>query len=266
MSSVAVFVEGLGVLGPGLTGWSAARPVLLGEAPYVESEIVLPPVARLPPAERRRTGAVIRLAIAAGLEALDHAGRDPAEMATVFTASGGDGETIDAILSVLASGQREISPTRFHNSVHNAPSGYWSLACAAMAPSTSLCGFDASFATGLLDAAAQALACDRPVTVIAYDVPYPEPLRSARPMTAPFAAALVLTPGRTDRSLARISLRLEPSNLPGTGCADPLLEVLRRGNPAARALPLLACLAGAGGDIRLDGIAGASLHVGVGPA
>ncbi len=153
-----VFVEGIGLLGPGLAGWPASRPVLRGEAAFQPAEFALPPVALLPPAERRRAGAAVKLAIAVGLEALAQAGRDAADMAdmaTVFTSSGGDGDTIDAILTVLATEQREVSPTRFHNSVHNAPSGYWALACAATAPSTSLCGFDGSFAIGLLDAAAQ---------------------------------------------------------------------------------------------------------------
>ena len=49
----------------------------------------------------------------------------------------------------------EMSPTRFHNSVHNAPAGYWSIFARSRAPSTTLCGYDASFAAGLLEAAAQ---------------------------------------------------------------------------------------------------------------
>jgi hypothetical protein len=87
-----VFVEGIGLLGPGLAGWPAARPVLRGETPYQPAGIALPPVAQLPAAERRRTGATVKLGIAVGLEALEQAGRDAADMATVFTSSGGDGD------------------------------------------------------------------------------------------------------------------------------------------------------------------------------
>jgi len=247
-----VYVDGIGVLGPGLANWPATAAVLRG-APYRPAPIVLPPVTQLPAAERRRTGAIVKLAIAVGLEAL--AERDAADMATVFTASGSDGETIHAILSVLATEQPEISPTRFHNSVHNAPSGYWALACGATAPSTSLCGFDGSFAIGLLDAAAQCVTDRRPVTLIAYDMPYPQPLAAARPISDSFATALVL---------ATLDLALCPDDGAGTACADPALEALRRGNPAARALPLLAALAapaGAGGFVHLEGIDGALLAV-----
>ncbi len=262
-----VYVDGVGLLGPGLPGWPEARTVLSGNAPYQPRDVALPQVAQLPPAERRRTGAVVKLAIAAGLEALADAGRDAHDMATVFTSSGCDGDTIHAILTVLATEQREISPTRFHNSVHNAPSGYWALACAATAPSTSLCGFDGSFAVGLLDAATQAVVDQRPVTLISYDMPYPEPINRVRAITGVFAVALVLTPDRTPHSMAVLSLRLRQGDGGGTAMVEPGLERLRRGNPAARGLPLLVAIArcgdGGGGDVGIEGIDGAVLEISV---
>jgi hypothetical protein len=195
------------------------------------------------------------LAIAAGTEALAQAGRDPAEMAMVFAASGGDGETVHEILSVLASPQRKVSPTRFHNSVHNAPSGYWSVATGSRAPSTSLCAFDDSFAAGMLEAAVQVTVQDCPVTLVAYDVPYPEPLHAARPIVSAFGMALVLLPRRTERVLASLTVTTAAAASPATTMTDPELERLRLGNPAARALPLLATMARAdAGTIRLGEI------------
>ena len=259
-----VFVAGIGLLGPGLAGWPASRPVLCGEVPFQPVEFPLPQVVRLPAAERRRTGAAVKLAIATGLEALTHAGCDAANMATVFTSSGSDGDTIDAILTVLATDQREVSPTRFHNSVHNAPSGYWALACAATAPSTSLCGFDGSFAIGLLDAAAQTIVENRAVTLIAYDLSYPEPLHAVRGIGASFGVALVLTPQRTAGSLAELSIRLSHGAY-GTVLADSGLEALRLNNPAARSLPLLLAIAsGGGGNVAIEGIDGAVVTIDVG--
>ena len=250
-----VFVEGIGVVGPGLEGWSAARTVLAGDAPYAPTPVRPAPPALLPPAERRRAGMTIRLAIAAGTEALEQAGRDATDMAMVFTASGGDGETIHDILTVLSTRQREVSPTRFHNSVHNAPSGYWAVATGSRAPSTSLCAFDASFAAGLLEAAAQATVQDRPVTLIAYDVPYPEPLHAVRPIASIFGVALVLAPHRTEQALATLTVAMADAASPATCMTNPELERLRLGNPAARGLPLLAAIACGDGDtIRLDEI------------
>jgi hypothetical protein len=250
-----LFVEGVGVLGPGLEGWPAARAALAGEAPYEPSPVRVPPIALLPPAERRRAGTTVKLAIAAGTEALAQAGRDPAEMAMVFAASGGDGETVHETLTVLSGTQREVSPTRFHNSVHNAPSGYWAVATGSRAPSTSLCAFDDSFAAGMLEAAVQATVQGSPVTLIAYDVPYPEPLHTARPIVAMFGMALVLAPSRTERALAALTVAIAEAVSPATAMTHSELEQLRLGNPAARALPLLAAIArGDAATIRMGGI------------
>ena len=44
--------------------------------------------------ERRRTVPTVKLALAVGCEALEMAGCHPSGIATVFTSSGGDGETV----------------------------------------------------------------------------------------------------------------------------------------------------------------------------
>lgn len=254
-----VFVEGIGVFAPGLEGWQAARAVLTGARPYDPQPVHPPPIAMLPPAERRRAGLTVRLAFAAGNEALAACGRDAADMAMVFAASGGDGETVHETLSVLATARREVSPTRFHNSVHNAPSGYWAVATGSRAPSTSLSAHDRSFAAGLLEAAVQAVVEDRPVTLVAYDVPYPEPLHAVRPIRSIFGLALVLHPRRTERAVAELTVSMDMVSTV-TGMAEPELESLRLGNPAARGLPLLAAVArGTPAAIALDGLAVAVL-------
>ncbi len=268
---ITVFVEGIGIAGPGLDGWPASRAVLAGTAPYEPAPFVPPPVSLLPPAERRRAGTAIRLAIGAGHEALTQAARDPAGMAMVFASSNGDSDTVHEILCVLASERREVSPTRFHNSVHNAPAGYWAVATASREPSTSLCAFDDSFSAGLLDAAVQATVDRRPVTLTAYDVPYPEPLHGARRIEALFATALVLTPEPTAGTVC--SLGITPvgtrrrSDSAASGMADARLERLRLGNPAARGLVLLAAIARGGHEtIHLAAAAGTAADIQVEPA
>jgi hypothetical protein len=238
-----VFVDGIGLIGPGLDGWESGRRVLEGEAAYEDAPVRPKPVTLLPAAERRRAGAAIRLAIATGIEALEQAGKDPVDMPMVFAASGGDGETIHEILAVLATDQREVSPTRFHNSVHNAPSGYWSVATGSRAASVSLSSFDDSFAAGLLEAAVQATVRGGPVTLIAYDVPYPEPLHAARPIGSMFSVALVLTTVRSERSMAELTVETAPKDRGVTGMKCAALENVRAGNPAARSLPLLEAIA-----------------------
>jgi hypothetical protein len=217
--------------------------VLAGTEPYVSSPTALTASPLLPAAERRRIGIPVKLALAVAQEACAHARRDPASVATVFTSSSGDGETVHHIFESLASPGREVSPTRFHNSVHNAAAGYWSIATQSRQPSTSLCCYDASFGAGLLDAATQAAVDDTPVALIAYDHPYPEPLHSKRPVCGAFGVAFVLAPQPTERTLATIELTYSVGPSQPTRMSDPALEALRAGIPAARSLPLLAALA-----------------------
>jgi hypothetical protein len=178
-----VFVEGVGLRGPGLGGWAASRRILAGSEPYVPGELALPQLDLLPAAERRRTGLPVKLALNAGLEALASSGRPPETLASVFTSSGADGQVIHQICESLAGEAREVSPTRFHNSVHNAPAGYWSIALRCRAASTSLCCFDCSFVAGLLEACAYCTAEAEPALLVSYDAPYSEPLNAARPIT-----------------------------------------------------------------------------------
>lgn len=263
---IRVFVEGVGLRGPGLNGWQGSCKVLAGGEPYVPGPVAVPVSELLPAAERRRTVATVKLALAVGSEALTNAGRDAATTATVFTSSGGDGETVHQIFEALVAPEREVSPTRFHNSVHNAPAGYWSIATQSREPSTSLGCYDASFPAGVLEAAVQASVDARAVALIAYDLPYPEPLHATRPIGAVFGAALVLTPTATGRSLARLDLALTRDAHSATVMGDAALDKLRGGNPAARSLPLLAALArGATDSVVMEYVAGNRLVVAIAP-
>jgi hypothetical protein len=260
-----VFVEGIGLVGPGLNGWPASRALLTGEAVYVEAPTVVTASDLLPPAERRRTGLPVKLALAAGREAFVHAGRDASLTATVFTSSSGDGENLDHICTTLASDDRDISPTRFHNSVHNAPAGYWSIAMRSQAQSTSLCCHDASFAAGLLDAATQVVVDGKPVALITYDQPYPKPLHAVRPLEVSFGMALVLTARATDRTLATLDLNYEAAAASPTRMQDRELERIRENVPAARSLPLLAALARAAPEVIVLAYGDRHLRVEVAP-
>jgi hypothetical protein len=264
MNGLAVAIDAVALLGPGLNGWPEAREVLRGARPYVPAPAAIPAPSLLPPNERRRSGLAVRVALATGAAALEAGGHDPVALATVFASSSADGDTCHAICEQLAGEDRLISPTRFHNSVHNAPAGYWSIATRSMAPSTSLCAYDGSFAAGLLEACGLVRARGAPALLIAYDAPYPEPLRTARPVPDAFGVALLLAPGTSAASLARLELALtgqQPDTL-----ADAALEALRRDIPTARALPLLGRLArGEPGEAALGYLQDLSLLARVAP-
>jgi hypothetical protein len=238
---LSAYVGGIGVLGPGLADWHEAAAILSGAKPYSPAATVLTAPALLPPTERRRTGRVVKLALAVALEAASRAKVDPAGLASVFSSSGGDGHNCHELCRSLALAGREVSPTRFSNSVHNAAAGYWSIATGAQLESNVLCAFDASFCAGLLEAMTQVVVDGESLLLVAYDTEYPEPIHSKRPLPDAFGAALVLTPDRGPKSVARIDVALgdeRPDTMP-----DSLLETLRLSIPAARSLPLLSRLA-----------------------
>jgi len=234
MSRLEASVESIALLGPGLPDWETARAVLAGERPYAPAPTQVPPPALLPANERRRSGQAVRVALAVGAP--------PAGgIATVFASSTADGDNCHAICEQLAGEDRLISPTRFHNSVHNAPAGYWSIATRDMHPSTSLCAYDGSFAAGLLEACALVRERGEPVLLVAYDATYPEPLRAKRPVPDAFGAGIVLAPSRGAHGLASLAVALSadaPQRL-----ADSPLEAMRAAIPTARCLPLLALIA-----------------------
>lgn len=236
-----VYVAGIGLIAPGLPDWRSAAEVLAGRAPYAAAPTILPLPAMLPAAERRRASRVVKVALAAGSEAVAMAGRDAASLATVFAASGGDGHNCHALCEALASDDRRISPTRFHNSVHNAAAGYWGIATGAMAPCQVLCAYDASFAAGLLEAAVQVRTTGEAVLLVAYDAEYPEPLHATRTIPDAGATAMVLLPSAETSSVASLDVRLADDG--PESMADGELDDLRLSVPPLRALPLLALLA-----------------------
>lgn len=240
-TTLSAYIEGIGLLGPGFVNWPDSRAILAGSQPYQPLKTVLPAPILLPAAERRRAGALIKLTLATGLEAIKHADLEASDLPSVFASSGGDGENCHAICEVLASDDRQISPTRFHNSVHNTASGYWSIATGAMTPSSVVAALDASFGAGLLEALAQAIVDDTRVVLLACDTAYPEPLRAARPIPDSFGIALAIAPQRSAQALAQISVTL--TGAPADHLDYPALEALRLAIPSARGLPLLRTIA-----------------------
>jgi hypothetical protein len=205
--------------------------VLCGEAAFTPTPVQRPVPSLLPPAERRRCAPSVAWALAVAQEAVAQSGLDAGAFAVVFASSDGDGDIVHRLCTALATPAAAVSPTDFHNSVHNAATGYWSIGAHSQAPSTAICAYDGSFSAGLLEAACQIAIEKRPVLLVTVDLPYPPPLARHRPVRHGFAAALALEPG------AGLEVTLDgaaPDSLP--------LEDFE-GNAAAAALLLLAALA-----------------------
>jgi hypothetical protein len=236
-----LYVAGVGLFASGLPSWSAAVPVLTGARAWEAGDIELPSPLMLPKNERRRASPTIRIALEAARQAVEASGFAPRDLPAFFGSSVGDGDVLDVLVSTVTGGEERVSPTLFHNSVHNAPSGYWSIASGSQAPSLSIGAFDATAAATLLAAGVQA--SRQAVLVCVYDAVVPEPLRAVRPITMPFGAALVLSPEPTRSTVAQIAMRLGDRAMTPTGLRAPGLAKLLDGNPMAGLLPLLEALA-----------------------
>jgi hypothetical protein len=254
-NTLSADIVGIGLLGPGLADWVGSAALLRDPALWQPTATLVPPPRRLPATERRRAGAVVKASIVVADQALAAAGLDAATLATVFSSSTGEPANCHALCEALAGPERMVSPTRFTNSVHNAPGGYWHIAVQGMAPSTSLAAFDGSFGAGLLEAMAQVATSQAPVLLVVADVPYPVPLAAKRPTADVFAVALLLAPGQ------QLTLALSEETAP-TPCGHAGLDALRMGIPAARALPLLQAVARGGpAALTVEGLPGMSLSV-----
>lgn len=239
-----IWINAVGLVARGLEGWQQSQPVLRAEQEHTPQELGKYSPTLLPANERRRATQMVRMAFRAceDMVANCHDESAPGDWAAVFASSGGDFPIVDQICTTLSQPVRQVSPTQFHNSVHNSAAGYWSLATGSRAPSTSLSAFDDTFYEGFVEAANLCVVEQMPTILAVYDIAPPEPLQSKRPVSEDFGVALLLTSLPLGNSLC--SIHLQPT---ATRASSPVnnaqLELLRTKNPAARALPLLEMLA-----------------------
>jgi len=260
------WIDGIGVFGPGMVGWESTAAILRGEQPYLPSEPPKLAPALLPADVRRRTTDHIKLAVEVGSEAVAMAGIDGSTLSSVFASSESDGAITHNICEEVARATPEVSPTRFHNSVNNAPAGYWCMSARSQAPSTSVAGFDATFAVGLLEAMAQVVTESQAVLYVAHDTPLPEPLHAARPISAIFGMGLVLQNRRTPRSVMQLEIEIAPELIAPSRMEIAQLDGLRTGNPSARGLAILSAVARRGEQqLILPYVHGQSLRVRAAP-
>lgn len=239
MTELRVHVEGVGVWSPQLASFDALRRLLDGQA--LEEPAARPAAAALSVNERRRAPESVLVAIEAASQAIAMSGRNANGLACVFASAYGDQATTDYMCRVLADAPTELSPTRFHNSVHNASAGYWTIATDCRAPSSAACAGHASFGAALLEAAACACADRRPVLLVCSDTAGMGPLGELIDCRIAFGCALVLSPFPGAAALP-LNLSLVAQTSGETPLPQPCKDWMRD-NPSAASLPLLAMLA-----------------------
>jgi hypothetical protein len=191
------------------------------------------------------------------------AGIDPATVPCVFASTHGELAITDYVCETLAQSPLELSPTKFHNSVLNAPAGYWTIATGCTGASSAVTAHHRTFAAGLLEAAAFACAEDTPVLFASCDVASTGPLAEMTCTTLAFGMALLLRPAAGHG--VRLNLALHH------GAAEPVppvtMPAVAGDNPAnAEALALLSLLAGTkSSNLRLPLSSGLSLDMEIEP-
>jgi hypothetical protein len=238
-------IHGIGVCATGLPDWELTRSVLLGNAACGIEPLGKLDIPDLPVTERRRVNATSRLAIHAALQATAHLPTGArARLPSIFASADGDGAILASTLDALAQQPATMSPTLFHNSVFNAPAGYWTIASGANGPSITVSAGTATFAAGMTEAGVEIVSGGAPVLFIAFDMTFPESLRSFGVEGEAFACALLLGPLSPDApAWGRIEHWERPGRRASPSALPAALAPRFRGNAAAAALPLLAAIA-----------------------
>ncbi|KRD76925.1 beta-ketoacyl synthase chain length factor [Lysobacter sp. Root983] len=244
MTAIA-YIEGIAYWSRGLPSWTAARDYA-GGAEAIADAPVRPSPQLLPANERRRAPETVAVALEVALAACQAAGRDPATLASVFASAHGDLAITDYMCATLAEDPRAISPTRFHNSVHNAAAGYWTIGAGCMRAATAIGAGQASFAQGLIEALAQLGDNAEAVLLVGYDGEAGGALATVAPSTGLIGGALVLS--RTPRA-GTVGVRARLRD--GAADAGGALTQRSQGNAMAAMLPLFDALADASAQVRL---------------
>ncbi len=241
-------ISGVGLWARGLTSFdkflAAYEDAFAG---VVDAEFVAPKPATIPARERRRAGLLVNLAVEVAHQACEHARVDKHLVPSVFTSAMGDTMITDYMCRKLSSPEKLLSPTKFHNSVHNAPSGYWTISAQNRAPSTFVGGAWQSFGAGLFEAASVAQAHSGPVLLVGYDIANEPPLHDIAPITETLGVALVLestgNPGEGLFVDTQMSYATTTDAASNSMPAAPALRTLATNNPMGAALALVEKLA-----------------------
>lgn len=250
---------GIGAWANGMPSWAAMRAVARDEAEPQADAPRRPSTDLLPPNERRRAPDTVLLALQVAQAACLDAGADPASLPSVFASMHGDLSITDFMCQTLAQSPTDISPTKFHNSVHNAAAGYWTIGVGCHAAATALSACKATFAQGLLEAAMQLIDGAPAVLLVASDGPSVGPLAAVSPSSGLFGVALILT--RDEPASAGLRMHVDLRASAASAARRGRLFAHLEGNAMAPALVMMEALALGEQECVLD--AGPELSVSV---
>ncbi len=211
----------------GAGAWAAGVSCLTEMARPQEAgdQVAIPRPSAIPPRELRRSPAASRLGVEAASQACAAAGQDPAGIRSVFASALGDSDITDYMCRTLAGSDKLLSPTRFHNSVHNAAAGCWSIACKNTSPNTFVAAFEHTAGMALFESMVMVTSDLAPTLLVVTDVAVPGALADIHGAGTTAALALVIesTPESTQDVAPLLSCELEarPKSKDGTPASAP---------------------------------------------
>ena len=244
-----VDIAGLGVWSQQFADWPAFRTSLkTGEW---STDVVLQPDL-IPPRKRRRVPQLVKMAIEVMDQACKMASLKPDDVAVVFSSSMGDMQITDLMCRTLAKTPKLISPTQFHNSVHNAAPGYWSITTGSFAPMTAVSAYEFTPTMAFLEAAIQVIEENTPVVLVTQEIAAPLPLMDICPSVHPFSAAFLMTPPGYGIPVAcSLEFSVSEQAVPWPELHPALRDDFAT-NTGARILPLLTAIAGSTQPVNLS--------------
>lgn len=234
------YLQAVNTIGPGFKSWENFCDYIK-DGTESDTSFSLPHIG-FSALIKRRTTDVIRLALSAGLAICDADNDAFGDVASVFATSQGDTDIMNYLGNTLATEPALLSPTKFHNSLHNAPSGYWNMLQNNQQSTTVITAGLYTFAVGLLEAVTFCLLEQQRVLLVIYDKAVDNELKTYIPIQHSFAAALLLSPQSDEHAIASINVEIT-SHSNATQIELPELNKLMQNNPSAKGLPLLVSIA-----------------------
>jgi len=184
---------GIGCWGPGFNNWLELSNILKG-VPFEHEATKSPKPDVIPATERRRAPLPVKLAIESSWQACQTANLEPSVLPCIFTSTYGDTDINDYMCRTLNTETKPVSPTKFHNSVHNAAAGYWTISTKCMQAANSTAADEYSFPLALLEGAIQAQTHQQSTLLTSYDAPVCDVLKPLFLNDKAFSASIIIAP------------------------------------------------------------------------
>ena len=170
-------IVAVGAWGQEFRSWSDLQKLLENQV-WQDDGAKGPKPEIIPANERRRAPLPVRLAVESSWQATQQSDFEAQDLSCVFVSALGDTQLTDYMCKVLAGESKQLSPTKFHNSVHNAAAGYWTISTGCMKAANSVAGYEESVSLTLLEAMTQIHIEQQPVLLTFYDAPVSKVLQS----------------------------------------------------------------------------------------